>query len=460
MRLPGLLLVAGLVGWGVQAHAAAPEDTVGAAEAPSKPVKDKPTIAKPRQNKQTTAKPAMNRATTTALHQHTTAEGLCRTVERAAAENDLPMDFFARVIWQESRFDARAVSSGGAKGIAQFTPQTAVFRGLADPFDPISSLKNAARYLGDLRKMFGNLGLAAAGYNAGPGRVREWLDGKEALPQETRNYVAITTGWSADEWASPSPPRLADTTIPPDFPCASIARLVSAPLMQAGRIAACMPPWHSQSTGNWLKARGFAAYSTPHEHLATLIDDREPSMRRKRFGLAAACSNADPAWVHESRAAKAALIATGWTTDESAWRSPLKRAETTAVSQGISLASTAHLDMGTSTEAQHTGRVPRWGAQLTANWSQERAWATYRTMQKQFAALIGNREPIMLHGTFPGLGAAPRYMVRIADDHRAYLEGLCNKLIAAGAACAVLRNQEDQAARPPESPPGTAPDRR
>jgi hypothetical protein len=51
-------------------------------------------------------------------------------------------------------------------------------------------------------------------------------------------------------------------------------------------------------------------------------------------------------------------------------------------------------------------------------------------------------------------------MVRIADDNRAYLEGLCNKLIAAGAGCAVLRNEEDQGARPTDSPSGTAPDRR
>jgi hypothetical protein len=235
------------------------------------------------------------------------------------------------------------------------------------------------------------------------------------------------------------------------------------PLTQAGRIAACMPPWGSQSTANWLKVRGFAAYSAPQEHLATLIDGREPGMRRKRFGnlrLAAACSNADTAWVHEWRAAKGALITTGWTTDELASRSPLKGAETAAVSQGVSLASAAHLVVAPSMEAQHTGRVPRWGAQLTANWSQKRAWATYRTMQKQFAALIGDREPIMVHGTFPGLGAAPRYMVRIADDNKAYLEGLCNKLIAVGAGCAVLRNEENQGARPPDSPSGTAPDRR
>ena len=114
-------------------------------------------------------------------------------------------------------------------------PETAAFRGLADPFDPISSIENAARYLDDLRKMFGNLGLAAAGYNAGPGRVREWLDRKGALPKETRDYVATTTGRTADEWASPSPPKTAETTVPQGIPCANIDRLVLAPLKKAPR---------------------------------------------------------------------------------------------------------------------------------------------------------------------------------------------------------------------------------
>jgi hypothetical protein len=54
-----------------------------------------------------------------AVHQPT-ADEVCRTLEEAAAENALPVEFFARVIWQESRFNARAVSSKGAAGIAQF----------------------------------------------------------------------------------------------------------------------------------------------------------------------------------------------------------------------------------------------------------------------------------------------------------------------------------------------------
>jgi hypothetical protein len=252
-----------------------------------------------------------------------TADDICRAIEQDAAENALPVEFFVRVIWQESKFNAQAVSGKGAQGIAQFTPATADYRGLADPFDPIEALKNSASYLHDLRDKFGNLGLAAAAYNAGPGRVSAFLAGKRGLPGETRNYVAIITGWTADEWASASPPQTSETTIPQGVPCTRLANLILAPKDQQQRIAAY---------------------------------------------------------------------------------------------------------------------VPRWGMQLTANWSESKAWAIYRGIQKQYAALIGDREPIVLRSRGIGLGNAVRYNIRIADDDRVYLERFCNKLIAAGGACVVLRN--------------------
>src|SRR5438105_146384 len=59
---------------------------------------------------------------------------ICRTLAEAAADNDLPEEFFTRLIWQESRFEAGAVSPAGAQGIAQFMPQTAAMRGLASNF--------------------------------------------------------------------------------------------------------------------------------------------------------------------------------------------------------------------------------------------------------------------------------------------------------------------------------------
>jgi Trypsin-like peptidase domain len=92
------------------------------------------------------------------------------------------------------------------------------------------------------------------------------------------------------------------------------------------------------------------------------------------------------------------------------------------------------------TSKPKTELLPRWGMQLTANFSESEAWATYRLIQKQYAALIGDLKPIVIRSRGIGLSFAMRYNIRIADDDRAYLEKLCQKLIAAGGACVVLEN--------------------
>ena len=93
------------------------------------------------------------------------SDAICNALAAAAQENDLPIDFFTRLIWQESRFDPTAVSRAGAQGVAQFMPATATWRGLSDPFDPLEAIAQSAKLLRDLRSEFGNLGLAAAAYN-------------------------------------------------------------------------------------------------------------------------------------------------------------------------------------------------------------------------------------------------------------------------------------------------------
>src|SRR5262245_6472936 len=125
-------------------------------------------------------------------------ESLCLMIESAARAQNLPLEFFARVIWQESRFQADVVgprtrSGDRAQGIAQFMPRTAAERGLLDPFDPVQALPKSAEFLRELADQFGNLGLAAAAYNAGPGRLREFLSGRRPLPAETRHYVLAIT---------------------------------------------------------------------------------------------------------------------------------------------------------------------------------------------------------------------------------------------------------------------------
>lgn len=131
--------------------------------------------------------------------------------EAAAQQHGIPVDFFKRLIRQESGYNRYAVSFAGAQGIAQFMPGTAAMMGLDDPFDPAKALPKSAELLAALHRRLGNQGLAAAAYNAGEGRVRAWLAGQSGLPLETRNYVRAITGRDAHEWA---PANLAATLMP------------------------------------------------------------------------------------------------------------------------------------------------------------------------------------------------------------------------------------------------------
>jgi transglycosylase-like protein with SLT domain len=159
---------------------------------------------------------------------------ICATLERSASDNDLPFGFFTRLIWQESRFDARSVSHAGARGIAQFMPETAHRVGLANPFDPSQAIQKSAELLRDLKARFGNLGLAAAAYNAGPQRVTSWLAGRNTLPAETQAYVRIVTGLRAGDWIVP---LFVASDAAPEAPasCPNLAGLAARELAQVAR---------------------------------------------------------------------------------------------------------------------------------------------------------------------------------------------------------------------------------
>jgi hypothetical protein len=127
---------------------------------------------------------------------------ICRTIFNAAQYNGLPAGFLARLLWTESGFNSAATSAAGAIGVAQFMPQTAAERGLADPRNPYPAIYHAARLLADLQRQFGNLGLAAAAYSAGKVRLGKWLQGLSPLPLETRLYVLAVTGRPPEDWAA------------------------------------------------------------------------------------------------------------------------------------------------------------------------------------------------------------------------------------------------------------------
>lgn len=127
---------------------------------------------------------------------------ICQVIGEAAAQYQVPENFFARLIWKESRFDHLARSPVGAEGIAQFMPYTAKERGLSDAFNIELALPASAAFLKDLHGNFGNWGLAAAAYNAGPTRLAKWLKNGGFLPLETEDYVFSITGKTVDHFSA------------------------------------------------------------------------------------------------------------------------------------------------------------------------------------------------------------------------------------------------------------------
>jgi hypothetical protein len=155
--------------------------------------------------------------------------GLCSAVASVAKANNLPIPFFANLIWQESSFDTKTISRAGALGIAQFMPQTANEFGLINPFEPIHALNVAGRFVRELYQQFGNIGLAAAAYNAGPRRVIAWMAKRGELPAETRAYVLKITGRPAEDWMSPDIKKdIEATLLPAKAPCVEVADAVKA----------------------------------------------------------------------------------------------------------------------------------------------------------------------------------------------------------------------------------------
>lgn len=211
-------------------------------------------------------------------------QALCRMIEGAAASHRLPVDFFTRLIWQESSFRPGATSNAGAQGVAQFMPGTARDRGLGDPFDPEQAVPKSAELLDELRGRFGNLGLAAAAYNVGPARVESWLEGRGGLPGETRNYVALITGRMADDWKdAPREGMAGEATDHPPTRClilvASFRRGTDRRMMEAYQRPigeSPLAPWGVQIAGNFSKQLALATYARERQRHAAILTDVAP----------------------------------------------------------------------------------------------------------------------------------------------------------------------------------------
>jgi hypothetical protein len=222
-----------------------------------------------------------------------TRESICLMIESAARESNLPLEFFARVIWQESRFRPDAVgpvtkSGQRAQGIAQFMPGTAGERGLLDPFNPVQALPKSAQFLAELRGQFGNLGLAAAAYNAGPRRVQEWLAGSGGMPSETRNYVYAITGSSVEDWAKAEKGGKHPERMPTSSCRELMALLRQAPnpfiagLEQRVTLAAARQ-WGVQLAAGFSRDKALAMYGRAVSRLSSVIGNRDPSILTSRM---------------------------------------------------------------------------------------------------------------------------------------------------------------------------------
>jgi soluble lytic murein transglycosylase-like protein len=116
------------------------------------------------------------------------APALARTAQRWSVSAAL----LAAQLHQESGFNPAAVSGVGARGIAQFMPDTARAYGLRNPFDPAQAIDAQGHLMRDLLRRFGSVPLALAAYNAGERRVAVCM----CIPPipETVAYVAAILG--------------------------------------------------------------------------------------------------------------------------------------------------------------------------------------------------------------------------------------------------------------------------
>ena len=312
---------------------------------------------------------------------------LCGIVEASAKTEGLPVAFFTKLIWRESSFRPTAVSPAGAQGVAQFMPGTASERGLVDPFDPASAIPASAKFLGELKRRFGNLGLAAAAYNAGQTAVGNWLAGKGSLPFETQDYVLAITGRDAEDWRSDKPA------------VSKPAGAARPPRPQPPRL--CQPP-----------------------------PLRPPPLRLR---------SAPPASTSPPAADAPAPAPAASTSPATA--PPASTPAVASPAPGPScLSLIASLRTTTAASPVVSGWFAPWGVQIAASFSKGSALRAFARARHDYASVIGDMNPFVLGSVLRSRGWRPFYRVRLPAQTGGEARRLCARIQAVGGACAVLRS--------------------
>ncbi len=167
-------------------------------------------------------------------------------IAEAAQRFELPENLIRAVMAAESGQDIGATSRAGAMGLMQIMPGTwsdlSRRHGLGmSPYEPRANILAGAAYLREMIDRYGDLRLALAAYNAGPGQVDAYRKGARALPAETIAYVARVTGARSRN----SGERVG--TVPPDWRASALFTRTSADIKSQGDAALADPalaaPW-------------------------------------------------------------------------------------------------------------------------------------------------------------------------------------------------------------------------
>ena len=151
-----------------------------------------------------------------------------------------------------------------------------------DPFDPVAAVGASAAFLAELKKTFGNLGLAAAAYNAGEQRISGWQAGKRGIPDETYDYVFFITGHTPEEWKEPT----ATFDIPAlgskgDFETNCIALASREISLKSVRYARAQP-WGVLLAADFNEARALAMFKRLKLRFPAVLDGKSPMVVKKR----------------------------------------------------------------------------------------------------------------------------------------------------------------------------------